>query len=87
MKLAELKEKLQAFNRSVDKDMRFAFRVVTDRSLLNPRQKVCHNILENGRYIIVAYSAYHNTWYVQTHDHNELFRGKIDACFAFVRGR
>lgn len=50
MRAGELRQAMRDFNGEVPEELRVKFRVVADRSLLSPRTKEHHGVIESERY-------------------------------------
>ena len=85
MRIKDVRNLVGEYNsRMRDEARRLRFRTITDRSLPNPREKECHNILENDNVFLVATTGIKTRWRIFDQGYKPLFLGTLEECLDWL---
>ena len=84
-RVRDIKEKLNEFNRNVADDKKLDFYHFINRSYLNPRESVRHNVIVGNNIRIVTFDVTSYSYWELEVSGEKILRATLDECFEKIK--
>lgn len=84
MRVFEVQEAMDAFNKNKRSSGQFRFQEIVDNSLTNERIKTLHNVLINDYCRIISMDGTKKIWRVEVLKYEVVFKGSLQDCFVYI---